>query len=407
MENAHGGGDLGNILHAIHGRYSSNPMDKVCALAFPLRRGEEWEEVMELPIYDPNTPISVAWAQMISCITLTKMSSFDFYTALLDMLATTRPTMAGKLFRNLLRKMLGKLFRKDIRPPRDRINDLVQLKLTPPIQLLRLFPHPSRHHWFPSWTQVQKYPDVSVRDNDQDSDLVLVAGGLDYSLRIMSGRIYCGCSLQLIQPPTPETKAVYCCTMDGSFGKGAPLVATVPGVELPIDTRSKYVLVDISPDRSLWPDIYDETYDSPKCNTTGIGHEHLPIWQESMIIICEEVDTLPQPAANTVHNTKNLSAIMQYRLRRVTTLEWDCRLKPNSSLPGPGRWLPFKPSLMHMRAVVCSTKGRSGHVLKLLDPEPDVFCDPAVVADMLRQAGEDSWYSDWDKRYPSYEVYLV
>ena len=31
------------------------------------------------------------------------------------------------------------------------------------------------------------------------------------------------------------------------------LVATVPGIELNIDPSSTYVLVDISPDYSLWP----------------------------------------------------------------------------------------------------------------------------------------------------------
>ena len=276
---------------------------------------------MELPIYVSNTPISVAWAQLISCLTSTKMSNSHFEDVLFN------PRFIMPRPRGLLRMLLRKLFRKTEQS--DRPNDLVQLKPTPPIQLLHLFPHPSRHHWFPSWTQVQQYPDVSVRDNDQDSDLVLVAGGMDYSLRIMSGRIYCGCSLQLIQPPTPETKAVYCCTMGG---KDAQLVATVPGVELLIDTRSKYVLVDISPDRSLWPNKRSVPW-SAKCKMTCIGHKHLPIWQESTIIICEEVDTLAQPAANTVVGvTKNLSAIMRYRLRRVTTLEWDCRLTPNSPI---------------------------------------------------------------------------
>ena len=43
----------------------------------------------------------------------------------------------------------------------------VDLNPSPTIQLLRLFlPHPSRHHWFPSWTQVQQYPDVCMRGSD-------------------------------------------------------------------------------------------------------------------------------------------------------------------------------------------------------------------------------------------------
>ena len=89
--------------------------------------------------------------------------------------------------------------------------------------LEQLFPHPSGHHWFPSWTQVQQYPDVSVRDNDP----VLVSGGVDCSLHIMSGRIYDDCLLHIIQPPTPEKKAVYSCTKGG---KDAQLVATVSSI---------------------------------------------------------------------------------------------------------------------------------------------------------------------------------
>ena len=147
----------------------------------------------------------------------------------------------------------------------------------------------------------------------------------------MSGRIYRGCSLQLIQRPTPETKAIYCRTVDG---QDAQLVATVPGIELDIDSRSKYVLVDISPYLSLWPDN-----DFNTCRNTDKGHEHLPIWPKSVIIIALEC----------------LLAHMKYRLRRVTTLEWECR-QPGK--PDPGCWLPFKPSPVHMRSIVCKAKGR-------------------------------------------------
>ena len=68
----------------------------------------------------------------------------------------------------------------------------------------------------------------------------------------MSGRICRGCSLELKQPPTSEGKAAYNCSM-GTDSKCVELVATVQGIELDIDSRSTYVLVDISPDHSLWP----------------------------------------------------------------------------------------------------------------------------------------------------------
>ena len=330
---------------------------------------------MKLPIYDPSTPIPVAWEQLISSIASMEMEDCDI------------PDL-----------------------PEDEYDNVIQVSQTPTIQLLRLFPYPSRDHWFPSWAQIQQYPDVSVKDDVP----ILAPEGTDYSLHIMSGRVYRDCTLQLIQPSTPETKAIYLSTMDG---KDAQLVATVPGIELQIDPGSRYVLVDISPDRSLWP-YADEDH----CNKTGIGHEHLPIWQESVIVICEEVDTLAQPAIDTVKVAEGSSAVMKYRLRRVTTLEWDCKI---SGEPGPGRWLPFEPSLVHLRSVVCSAKGGREHVY-LLDPEEDevedgdggqdgdqdedgdpdlnVFCDPEAMAGLLNQEG---WHEEWYKRWPLYGVYLV
>ena len=338
-----------------------------------------------LPIYDSNTPTSVAWEILISTLASTTMNFDDS---------------------NILPE------RNDIDVDLSTLSKGLSLPYTT-AQLLCLFPHPSKHHWFPSWTQVQQYPDVSVRDsNPRDSDPSQTASGMDYSLRIMSGRIYRGCSLRLIKPPTPETKAIYCSTLEG---KDAQLVATVPGIELHIDSRIKYVLVDISPDLSLWPGNLDIM-----CQNTDTGHEHLPVWPKSVIIICLECP----------------SADMKYRLRRVTTLEWECIQpgKPNEC------WLPFEPSLVHMRSIVCSAKGRE--FLKSLDNEDtdssddegidnsddnkgidsrdnegtesrdnegidrsdneymdlDVFCDPVAVACLLSQE---------PSRWPRYEVYLV
>ena len=358
---------------AVHGRYSTNPIDKVCAIALPFqKRGFHNFKEVTFPIYDPSTPVSIAWEQLISTITSTKMKAGDFD------LAAEYETLMHKQHRTLTYQEYKIL----------TYNDLRQARYTPTIQLLRLFPHPSKHHWFPSWTQIQQYPNVSVRDNGPD----VVSEGMDCSLRIMSGRIYHDCSLHLIQPPTPEKEAVYCCTKDS---KNAQLIATAPGIELNIDPRNKYVLVDISPDRSLWPES-DE-----RCQQTGIGHEHLPIWQESVVIICEKVETLAQPAADTakVKVTKRSSVIMRYSLRRVTTLGWDCGPAAGGSL---GSWLPFEPSLVHMRSVVCSARGGSNDVTLLRSQ--NVFCDPAAVAGLLSQEG---WHKEWHRQCPAYEVYLV
>ena len=276
---------------------------------------------------------------------------------------------------------------------------------SPTVQLLRLFPHPSRHHWFPSWTQVQQYPDVSVRDNDQGDDLVF--GNMDYSLRIMSGRIYRSCSLQLTQPPTPEKKAMYCSTIDG---KDAQLEATVPGIDLNIDSRINYVLVDISPDSSLWP-LEKEVVEYSNiigmldcCQETDIEHDHLPIWQKSVVLVCEEVDTIAQSKADNALVSEGPLATMRYCLRRVTTLEWNCRQSATpADTRSPRHWLPFQPSLVHMRSVVCSATGGL-HSISPWVEDPDVFCDPGAVTGLW---SEEGWQQEWHKRWPFYEVYLV
>ena len=329
---------LDSLLRAMRGRHSSNPIDKICAIAFPFqKRAVPNFHNITFPIYDPNTPISVAWGRLISSIASAKI---------------------------------------EVDSP-----SVFHFHCTTTIQLLCLFPHPSRHHWFPSWAQVQQYPDVSVRDNDP----VPVTGEMDYSLRIMSGRIYRGCSLKLKQPPTSKGKAVYHCSMGSKL---VELVATVPGIELNIDSGSKYVLVDISPDNSLWPSRVIEHW-----RQDMVGHVHSPIWDESVIIVCKEVDSLAH--AQSVQVTTGSPAILRYRLRRITTLLYNTM--------GSNGWLSDKPSLEHMRSVVCSAEASKEELhsitsLCLLD----VFCDPGAVAGLPIKNER----REWDK-CPLYEVYLV
>ena len=359
--------DLNALLHAMHGRHSSIPLDKVYSIIFLFSKHECNERDMTLPVYETSTPVSVAWKQLISNIASTRI---DY-----------------------------------INVPVDNC-DLWLVHQSPTIQLLCLFPHPSRHHWFPSWTQIQQYPDITVQDNDPDP----VANGTDYSLRITFGRIYRGCSLQLTQPSTPETKAIYCATMDGNK---AQLVATVPGVEVHIDSRSKYVLVDISPDVGLWPSR------TQNCQERSIGHEHPPIWRTSVIVICEEVDTLAQPGSSAVIKypvDPYRGPVRDYLLRRVTTLEWDCRPagEPIDSMSrSPGRWLPFKPSLVHKKNLTCGANTRRSGRLSIGPSRPSSteFCDPAAAADLVSKRGPDvlvlNQYTHNGEKWPEYEVYLV
>ena len=71
------------------------------------------------PIYDPSTPDSVAWERLISTIASAKMEFNDISYE----------------------------------------RDFTHFDRTTTIQLLYLFPHPSRQYWFPSWAQVQQYPE--------------------------------------------------------------------------------------------------------------------------------------------------------------------------------------------------------------------------------------------------------
>ena len=358
--------DLDALLRGMHKRHSSKPNDKICAIAFPFMKCNYFVDVrMTLPIYDTNTPTSIAWEKLISSLASTTM---EFDELSLTIYSDHDVEWGDDMWEDDEWE--------DVEWEYDQSKSLC-LPYTATAQLLCLFPHPSKHHWFPSWSQVQQYPDVSVRDSDPSE----TASSIDYSLRIMSGRIYRGCSLQLIKSPTPETNAIYCSTMDG---KDAQLVATVPGIELHIDSKSKYVLVDISPNLSLWPKNKVN-----KCIDTDEGHEHLPIWPKSVIIVALECP----------------SADMKYRLRRVTTLEWECR-QPGKA---EGCWLPFKPSLVHMRSIVCSAKGHE--FLKSLDNrsiDRGVFCDPVAVASLLGQEGwHKDWPQGWHSQWPTCEVYVI
>ena len=336
--------NLNTLLLAMRGRHSSNPIDKVCAIAFPLQKNRIFNFQVKLPIYDPSTPVSVAWERLISSIASSKIITDG-----------SGPNRRGHQHPTI-------------------------------IQLLCLFPHPSRHHWFPSWAQIQQYPDVSVQDNDP----VTATGDMDYSLRIVSGRIYHGCSLELRRPFTPKRKAVYHCSIDS---KSVELVATVPGIEVNFDSRTTYVLVDISPDHILLSGGY--------CYKTLAAHVHPPMWQKSVVIVCEEVDTFAQLAT---YSPEILT--YRYRLRRITTLEWDCsRGERGRRGPDDYHWLPFQPSLEHMSSLVCSAEGRYHGKIPT-----DVFCEPAAVAGLPRTKNAKDEHLNGElelDKCPTYEVYLI
>ena len=118
--------DLDALLRGMRQRHSSNPIDKLSAIAFPFMKCNYTGcLLMTLPIYDSNTTTSVAWEKLISSLASTTMNMDD---------------------RGL------DLYWIDIDNDLEYI--LSSLPYTATAQLLCLFPHPSKHHWFPSWAQV-------------------------------------------------------------------------------------------------------------------------------------------------------------------------------------------------------------------------------------------------------------
>jgi len=61
-------------------------------------------------------------------------------------------------------------------------------------QLLEPFPYPSTDHWFPSWSQILRYPDVYLAELQLDDDKI--SPNLVDALKIRSGKMYRGCYLR-------------------------------------------------------------------------------------------------------------------------------------------------------------------------------------------------------------------
>jgi len=105
------------ILLEMCRRQTSNPVDKVAGLMYLLLNGLHSSH---LPVYLPSETAAAAWERYIKS------------TASLG----THPTRYV-------------------------------------LELLDAFPHPSSKHWFPSWEQVMRYPDVSItepQDEPQPAD---------------------------------------------------------------------------------------------------------------------------------------------------------------------------------------------------------------------------------------------
>lgn len=196
---------------------------------------------------------------------------------------------------------------------------------------LLLTPHPSAEHWFPSWDQINSYPEFSLQESQLDDQK---APSMNVPLSIKWGRIYRRVQL----------------TMDRGAKSG--FLAIAPGYTEPIcleninpnSGRSSglisgqtYTLLDLTPFYSHQVDAVDNGNRTPSRTIQGIRNcrdVFRPICNTSLIIVCRELSEWNPPSpGDSAH-------LYQYRLRRVTSLTWERRHDEH--------WLPFKETIRTM-----------------------------------------------------------
>ncbi|RPB25477.1 hypothetical protein L211DRAFT_847844 [Terfezia boudieri ATCC MYA-4762] len=187
------------------------------------------------------------------------------------------------------------------------------------MQLLRLFPHPSVDHWFPSWEQVMRYPDVSLAASRRGYEAELPPR-TDRSLRLYNARIYRECIVHGAQFPVAAGHAGsrHCIVSKrGPNGQLQQLTMASPSGEIPSELLNKtyedrqYVLVDIT---------------THHVTNEALSRLRVPMWKTHLILICRELSPfqLPPPtlAGFEPDPARPQDTRHQYHLRRVTTLEW-------------------------------------------------------------------------------------
>ncbi|KAF8429406.1 hypothetical protein BGX38DRAFT_411724, partial [Terfezia claveryi] len=295
--------DVARILQTMQRRYASNPTDKVAGLAFPLRHFD----IDILPVYRASESPSQAWDRLVPCVASMQRYMPCFYPCCYE----TGMSVA--------------------------------------MQLLRLFPHPSVDHWFPSWEQVMRYPDVSLAALQRGYETELPPR-TDRSLRLYNARIYRECivhSAQLLMPAGNAGSAHCIVIKRGPDGQLQQLTMASPSGEIPselLDTTyedRQYVLVDIT---------------THHVTNQALSRLRVPMWKTHLILICRELSPfqLPQPtlAGFEPDSARPQDTRHQFHLRRVTTLEWtppelvarefDDAVKNVNEENCRQLWLPFK-----------------------------------------------------------------
>ena len=295
--------DVAKILQSMQPRYASNPTDKAAGLAFLLCH----YDINILPVYKPAESPSQAWERLVSCVATMQEHMPCYY-----------PCCYGT-------------------------------GMSVALQLLRLFPHPSVDHWFPSWEQIMRYPDVSLAAPQMGYETEVLSR-TDRSLRLYNARIYRECIVHGVESPVQagHTRPAHCIVIKGGpDGQLHQLDIASPSGEIPgelLDTTHEgwqYVLVDITTHH-----VIDQ----------ALSRLRVPMWRTHLILICRELSPfqLPPPApAESEPDSAPLQNIRhQYHLRRVTTLEWtppemteqefDDAIKNVNEENCRQLWLPFR-----------------------------------------------------------------
>lgn len=269
--------DLQRLIIALKDRYSSNPVDRVGALLyFCIHPPEDPGNALQvaktaLPAYRSDETPEEAWKRLV-CATAQVWTTECSYC---------------------------------ISP-----GHFAQ-------QLMELFPHPSAAHWFPSWTQLINYPDVSHQEPQLPDG---IPPQMDCSLRLYGGHLYRGVTLRKIMDPENGHGIIpYLATAGGSnYAVTLRTTADLPQHAQPaICSEELYVLIDLTP--------------CEKRNNKNLNP--IPAYRSHLLILCRELTT-------------------RYQFRRVTNLKWKGE--------EPKSWLPFLPDLAPKSCPVCRANEQWG-----------------------------------------------
>ena len=297
---------------SIQGRRSSNPVDRVGSLLYFCTHSPELpSHSQHLPAYDPKERPAQAWNRLVQACAAASVWTVE----------------------------CGDCSRR---------NHFVE-------QLLDLFPHPSAQHWFPSWEQLLKYPDVSAQEEQIPDN---VPPEVNWALRLYGGYLCRNVTIQLLDSHLANPVYVVAHFPDKSIhdsGGSMELYANqeVAGIPFIQDTSARYVLIDITPHRAA---RHDPTLD--------LDPEMLLI---HTIVLCRELTAWKPPRSNWIDWAEGMTPrslqdpnSYQYRLRRVTTLKGYTYLRTKC------KWLPFTQADLRPRQ--CKIEGKTVH-----------FWDPSIV----------------------------